>query len=260
MILHILWRKISFSVFKPTVDKQGSSAYNKRQFDFGQNGTESKAVLQDGRSLQNMIEQIKPMDIEKRSFEIITELLGERKLDPENELVIKRVIHTSADFDYADNLVFSPHAVQKGIEALRAGCDIVTDTQMAKAGINKTILGKLGGEVHCFMSDPDVSAEAKERGITRAIVSMERAAKLSKPCVFAIGNAPTALVSLYEQIQGGTLHPALIIGVPVGFVNVVESKEMILSTKVPYIVARGRKGGSNVAAAICNALLYQIMR
>lgn len=207
-----------------------------------------------------MIEQIKPMDIEKRSFEIITELLGERKLDPENELVIKRVIHTSADFDYADNLVFSPHAVQKGIEALRGGCDIVTDTQMAKAGINKTILGKLGGEVHCFMSDPDVAAEAKERGITRAIVSMERAAKLSKPCIFAIGNAPTALISLHEQIQAGTLHPALVVGVPVGFVNVVESKELILDTEVPHIVARGRKGGSNVAAAICNALLYQIMR
>ena len=207
-----------------------------------------------------MIEQIKPMDIEKRSFEIITELLGERKLDPENELVIKRVIHTSADFDYADNLVFSEHAVQKGIEALRGGCDIVTDTQMAKAGINKTILGKLGGEVHCFMSDPDVAAEAKERGITRAIVSMERAGKLQKPCIFAIGNAPTALISLHEQIQAGTLHPALVVGVPVGFVNVVESKELILDTEVPHIVARGRKGGSNVAAAICNALLYQIMR
>ncbi len=207
-----------------------------------------------------MIEQIKPMDIEKRSFAIITELLGDRKLDPENELVIKRVIHTSADFDYADNLVFSEHAVQKGIEALRGGCDIVTDTQMAKAGINKTILGKLGGEVHCFMSDPDVAAEAKERGVTRAIVSMERAGKLQKPCIFAIGNAPTALVSLHEQIEAGNLHPALIIGVPVGFVNVVESKEMILASQVPYIVARGRKGGSNVAAAICNALLYQIMR
>lgn len=207
-----------------------------------------------------MIEQIKPMDIEKRSFAIITELLGDRKLDPENELVIKRVIHTSADFDYADNLVFSEHAVQKGIEALRGGCDIVTDTQMAKAGINKTILGKLGGEVHCFMSDPDVAAEAKGRGVTRAIVSMERAGKLQKPCIFAIGNAPTALVSLHEQIEAGKLHPALIIGVPVGFVNVVESKEMILASQVPYIVARGRKGGSNVAAAICNALLYQIMR
>lgn len=207
-----------------------------------------------------MIEQIKPMDIEKRSFEIITELLGDRKLDPENELVIKRVIHTSADFDYADNLVFSEHAVSRGIEALRGGCDIVTDTQMAKAGINKTILGKLGGEVHCFMSDPDVAAEAKARGITRAIVSMERAAKLEKPCIFAIGNAPTALVSLHELILNKKIDPALVIGVPVGFVNAVESKEMILELPVPHIVARGRKGGSNVAAAICNALLYQIMR
>ena len=207
-----------------------------------------------------MIEQIKPMDIEKRSFEMITELLGDRKLDPENELVIKRVIHTSADFDYADNLVFSEHAVSRGIEALRGGCDIVTDTQMAKAGINKTILGKLGGEVHCFMSDPDVAAEAKVRGITRAIVSMERAAKLEKPCIFAIGNAPTALVSLHELILNKKIDPALVIGVPVGFVNVVESKEMILELPVPHIVARGRKGGSNVAAAICNALLYQIMR
>ena len=207
-----------------------------------------------------MIQQIKPMDIEKRSFEIITELLGDRRLDPENELVIKRVIHTSADFDYADNLVFSPHAVSKGIEALRAGCDIVTDTQMAKAGINKTILSSLGGEVHCFMSDPDVAQEAKERGVTRAIVSMERAASLPKPCIYAIGNAPTALISLYEQIKAGKVKPALIIGVPVGFVNVVESKELILGTDLPYIVARGRKGGSNVAAAICNALLYQIRR
>ena len=207
-----------------------------------------------------MIQQIKPMEIEKRSFEIITQLLGDRKLDPENEAVIKRVIHTSADFDYADNLVFSPHAVTAGIQALKGGCDIVTDTQMAKAGINKTILEKLGGQVHCFMSDPDVSAEAKERGITRAIVSMERAAKLEKPCIFAIGNAPTALICLHKLIQSGTATPALIIGVPVGFVNVVESKELILTDPVPHIVARGRKGGSNVAAAICNALLYQITR
>ena len=207
-----------------------------------------------------MIENIKPMDIEKRSFEIISELLGDIRLDPENELVVKRVIHTTADFEYVQNLAFSEHAVQHGIEALKSGCDIVTDTQMAKAGINKTILGKLGGQVHCFMSDPDVAAEAKERGITRAIVSMERAAKLEKPCIFAIGNAPTALISLYEQMQAGKLHPALIIGVPVGFVNVVESKELILQSGVPHIVARGRKGGSNVAAAICNAMLYQIMR
>jgi len=207
-----------------------------------------------------MIEQIKPMDIEKRSFEIITEILGDTKLNPENELVIKRVIHTTADFEYVQNLVFSDQAVQKGIEALKNGCDIVTDTQMAKSGINKTILGKLGGQVHCFMSDVDVAAEAKERGITRAIVSMERAAKLERPCIFAIGNAPTALISLHEQITAGMLNPALIIGVPVGFVNVVESKELIIESGVPHIVARGRKGGSNVAAAICNAMLYQILR
>ena len=207
-----------------------------------------------------MLEYIKPMDIEKRSFEIITELLGDTPMEPENELVIKRVIHTSADFDYAQNLVFSPGAVKLGIQALRSGCDIVTDTQMAKAGINKSLLGKLGGTVHCFMSDEDVAEEAKRRGITRAAVSMERAAKLEKRCIFAIGNAPTALIALKELMEQGKLNPALIIGVPVGFVNVVESKELILGTQVPHIVARGRKGGSNVAAAICNALLYQIGR
>ena len=207
-----------------------------------------------------MIEHIQPMDIEQRSFEIITELLGQRRLDPENELVIKRVIHTTADFEYADSLAFSEHAVQKGLEALRAGCDIVTDTQMAKAGINKTALARLGGQVHCFISDPDVAREAKDRGITRAAVSMERAAQLEKPCIFAIGNAPTALLTLRALLDEGRVSPALIVGVPVGFVNVVESKEQILTAGAPYIVARGRKGGSNVAAAICNALLYQITR
>ena len=208
-----------------------------------------------------MMENIKPMDIEKRSFAIITELLGDTKLEEENELVIKRVIHTTADFDYVQNLVFSPHAVTKGLDALRAGCHIVTDTQMAKAGINKTILGRLGGEVHCFMSDADGAAEAKERGVTRAIVSMEKAAQLPGKCIFAIGNAPTALIALHGLIEEGKLDPALIIGVPVGFVNVVESKELIIEGgRAPYIVARGRKGGSNVAAAICNALLYQLRR
>lgn len=207
-----------------------------------------------------MIEHIQPMDIEQRSFEIITELLGQRRLDPENELVIKRVIHTTADFEYTDSLAFSEHAVQKGLDALRAGCDIVTDTQMAKAGINKTALTRLGGQVHCFISDPDVAREAKDLGITRATVSMERAAGLEKPCIFAIGNAPTALLTLRTLLDEGRVSPALIIGVPVGFVNVVESKEQILTAGAPYIVARGRKGGSNVAAAICNALLYQITR
>lgn len=207
-----------------------------------------------------MFEIVKPMEIEARSFEIITELLGENQPDPETAPVVKRVIHTTADFEYRENLVFSEHAVRQGIEALRQGCHIVTDTHMAMAGINKTVLGCLGGEVHCFMSDPDVAEEAKRRGITRAAVSMERAAALGKPCIFAIGNAPTALIALKELMDAGKVRPALIIGVPVGFVNVVESKEQILGCDVPYIVARGRKGGSNVAAAICNAMLYQIAR
>ena len=207
-----------------------------------------------------MPEIMKPMDIERRSFEIITELLDGRTLEPENEMVVKRVIHTTADFEYADNLCFSPGAVERGVAALRSGCDIVTDTQMARAGINKTVLSRLGGQVRCFMSDPDVAEEAKARGVTRAAVSMERAAALEKPCVFAVGNAPTALLTLCQLMAAGRLSPALVIGVPVGFVNVVESKERIMEAGAPYIVARGRKGGSNVAAAICNAMLYQIKR
>lgn len=207
-----------------------------------------------------MLETMAPMDIEARSFAIIDQLLGEKQLDPAQAPIIKRAIHTTADFDYADILCFSPQAVQKGLEGLRAGCDIVTDTQMTKAGINKTVLARLGGQVHCFMSDQDVAQEAKARGITRAAVSMERAARLEKPCLFAIGNAPTALLRLHELAAEGRLSPILVVGVPVGFVNVVESKERILSSPLPHIVARGRKGGSNVAAAICNALLYQIAR
>ena len=203
---------------------------------------------------------VKPADIEARSFEIISAELAEagKVLDPENELVVKRVIHTSADFEYADTLMFSEHATALGIEALKGGCSIVTDTKMAASGINKRVLGKFGGEVHNFISDPDVAAEAKERGLTRSAVCMERAAALGKPLIYAVGNAPTALVRLYEMLQAGEMAcpPALIIGVPVGFVNVVESKELICELDVPHIVARGRKGGSNVAAAICNALLY----
>lgn len=209
-----------------------------------------------------MFEIVRPMEIEKRSFEIISGILKNEgvALDPENELVIKRVIHTTADFEYVKNLVFSEHAVSIGIEALKNGCDIVTDTQMAKSGISKTTLAKLGGEVHCFMSDEDVAQEARARGITRAAVSMEKAAGLEKPLIFAVGNAPTALIALDELIKAGRLAPKLIIGVPVGFVNVVESKELIIASSVPHIVARGRKGGSNVAAAIVNAMLYQITR
>lgn len=204
------------------------------------------------------LENIKPMDIEKRSFEIITEELGDVELTPGTELVVKRCIHTSADFDYARNLCFSEHAVEKAIEAIKNGACIVTDTQMAKAGINKRALARYGGEVYCFMSDEDVAEIAKKNKTTRATASMDKAASLDKKLIFAIGNAPTALVRLYELIQEGKIDPQLIIGVPVGFVNVVQSKELIMETKTPYIVARGRKGGSNIAACICNALLYMI--
>ena len=204
------------------------------------------------------LENIRPQDIEKRSFEIITRELGARTFPQDQELIIKRCIHTSADFEYADSLCFSENAVAKAMEAIREGACIVTDTQMARAGINKNVLARFGGEVYNFMSDEDVAKEAKERGCTRAAVCMEKAAKLDKKLIFAIGNAPTALIRLYEMIQDGQISPALIIGVPVGFVNVVQSKELIMETQIPYIVARGRKGGSNIAACICNALLYMM--
>lgn len=204
------------------------------------------------------LENVKPMDIEKRSFEIITEELGDKKLLPGTELIVKRCIHTSADFDYADNLCFSPDAVEKALKAIQEGACIVTDTQMAKSGINKRALARYGGEVFCFMSDEDVAEAARKNGTTRAVASMDKAAAVDRKMIFAIGNAPTALVRLYELIGNGTLDPELIIGVPVGFVNVVQSKELIMGAGVPYIVARGRKGGSNIAACIVNALLYMI--
>lgn len=203
---------------------------------------------------------MKPADIEKRSFAIITEELGGRTFPDGVAEVVKRVIHTSADFDYADNLCFSPDAVEQAKAALEAGATIVTDTNMALAGISKPTLAKLGGKAVCLMADEAVVREAKERGVTRATVSMEHAAKLDGPLIFAIGNAPTALIRLHELIEEGAVSPALVIGVPVGFVNVVESKELFLGGDTPYIIARGRKGGSNVAAAIVNALLYQIIK
>lgn len=204
------------------------------------------------------LENVKPMDIEKRSFEMITEELGDIPLIPGTELIVKRCIHTSADFDYAKNLCFSEHAVEKALAAIKEGACIVTDTRMAQSGINKRVLSRYGGEVYCFISDEDVAAAAKEKGATRASASMDKAAALGRKLIFAIGNAPTALVRLYELIEEGRLDPELIIGVPVGFVNVVQSKELIMETDVPYIVARGRKGGSNIAACICNALLYML--
>lgn len=208
------------------------------------------------------VEFVLPGDIEGRSFAIITKELAERGIviPEEQEPVTKRVIHTSADFGYADTLTFSENAVAVAKSLIRNGADIVTDTNMALSGINKKVLETYGGMAHCFMADEEVAKEAKERRVTRAVISMEHAAKLDKPVIFAVGNAPTALIRLYELISDGIYRPAFIIGVPVGFVNVEVAKEMILHTDVPCIVNRGRKGGSNVAAAICNALLYEVRR
>ncbi|MGN0600090.1 MAG: precorrin-8X methylmutase [Oscillospiraceae bacterium] len=202
------------------------------------------------------LEYVLPEDIEKRSFEIIESELAGRLIPEDIKPVVMRVIHTTADFDYLDNLCFSENVIQIAEDTLKKGAVIVTDTNMAKAGVNKAALKRLGCEVMCFMSDEDVAEEAKACGTTRAVASVNKAAKLDRSVIYAVGNAPTALIQLNELILSGRFTPALVIGVPVGFVNVVQSKELIMSSGVPYIVARGRKGGSNVAAAICNALLY----
>lgn len=207
-----------------------------------------------------MIEHLLPEQIEQRSFEIIDGELKKRGivLPKEQEMITKRVIHTTADFEYTDTLTFSEGAVGIARELLKKGANIVTDTNMALSGINKRSLAGLGGEVHCYMADETVAKLARERGTTRAAVSMEMAAKIQKPVIFAVGNAPTALIQIYEMMQGSDWRPAFVIGVPVGFVNVEAAKELILQTDVPFIINRGRKGGSNVAAAICNALIYEL--
>jgi len=203
-------------------------------------------------------EKVSPEEIERRSFEIITEELNGIEIEEQYAPIIKRVIHTTADFEYTKNLIFSDQVLEKALEAIKNGACIVTDTQMVKSGINKKVLKKFGGEVFNFISDEDVAMAAKEQKTTRASVSMEKAAQLNRPLIFAIGNAPTALIKLHELYQKNSIRPELVIGVPVGFVNVVQSKELIADSDMPYIIARGRKGGSNVAAAICNALLYML--
>ena len=212
------------------------------------------------------IEYSRPADIEKRSMELISREM--KTVPPKYHApVIRRVIHTTADFEYEQTLVFSGNAVTSALTALRAArssaesdilssVTIVTDTNMALSGINKGALSRLNCRAVCYMADPAVAEDAERRGVTRAAVSMEKAAELKGPLIFAIGNAPTALLRLKELIDADAVRPELVVGVPVGFVNVVESKELIMESDVPYIVARGRKGGSTVAAAICNALLY----
>lgn len=208
------------------------------------------------------VQFVKPDEIEKRSMEIIVSELNGRTWPEPEFAIVRRCIHTSADFDYADNLVFSPGSAEKLCELLENGAYIVTDTKMAAAGINKSKLSEFGGEVHCYISDEDVIKEAKDRGCTRATISMEKGMKLAetKSVIFAVGNAPTALIRLKEALDEGFKGIAFIIGAPVGFVNVVESKELIMESDVPFIVPKGRKGGSNIAATICNAALYSIKK
>ena len=204
-------------------------------------------------------EKMTPREIEARSMAIIARELGDRVFPPEELPVVKRVIHTTADFDYADNLRFSPGAVEAGLAALKEGCTLVTDTRMAWSGVNKRALEGLGGRAACFIDDPQVAAQAAQREETRSAVAAERAAQLPGALILAVGNAPTALERICDLIDRGELRPRLVIGVPVGFVHVEESKRRLTRTDVPYIAAMGRKGGSNVAAAICNALIYMAL-
>lgn len=208
------------------------------------------------------VQYVLPEEIEKRSMEIIAKKLRQREvhLPPDREAVLKRVIHTTADFDYIDNLVFSDYVMEKARKLVKSGANIVTDTMMAQAGVNKKAASMLGVKIHCFMDRPEIAVDAKNRKVTRSAICMEYGARLAGETIFVVGNAPTALLSLYDLMQQNKAKPALIIGVPVGFVNVVEAKELIMSTKVPYIIAKGRKGGSNVAAAICNAILYDAIQ
>ena len=209
-----------------------------------------------------MIEHIQPKDIEKKSFEIIGEELASMgiTLDPLQDPVIRRAIHTTADFEYAKTMLFSDGAVRIARDLISGGADIVTDTNMALTGINKKKLARYGGQVKCYMAEEEIAVEARKRGVTRASISMEHAAAdiaiSGRKTIFAIGNAPTALITLRNMYYEKRFTPDFIIGVPVGFVNVVEAKELITETDIPYIINRGRKGGSNVAAAIVNALLY----
>jgi precorrin-8X/cobalt-precorrin-8 methylmutase len=208
---------------------------------------------------------LSPEAIERRSFEIIAEELKRRRSaktpapaprGPLEELILTRVIHTTADFDYDDNLVFTNDAAATGRDLLHSGAWVVTDTRMAMAGINKNALAKYGGAVHCFISDDDVAEAARAEGVTRARAAVDKAASLSRPLVFVIGNAPTALLRINDLVLSGKLAAKLIIAVPVGFVNVESAKELFLDSPIPCIIARGRKGGSAVGAAIINAMFY----
>ncbi|MCK8825530.1 precorrin-8X methylmutase [Fuchsiella alkaliacetigena] len=198
----------------------------------------------------------KPQDIENKSMKIIKAEVGDFDCSSEEEKIIKRVIHATADFDFKDLVIIADDAVEAGLKALRSGANIVTDVNMLRAGINERKLGALGGEIECFISDDQVAKDAKEEGITRSMMAMRKAVQNPQNKIFAIGNAPTALFELMELMEAGKAEPELIIGTPVGFVGAKESKAELEKMDIPFITVRGRKGGSSVAASITNALLY----
>ena len=199
-----------------------------------------------------------PHKIEEKSFEIITEELGAKTFPEDIGKIIKRIIHTTADFQYADITEISPGAIDAAKAAIKAGAHIITDTKMSMAGINKSKLEEFGCRVDCLISHEDVIETAKQRGITRAMAAMEKAVSDKNNKIFVIGNAPTALFQLKEYIEKGLVRPEMVIGVPVGFVGAAESKEAFSKLDIPYIITKGRKGGSTVAAAIVNAILYML--
>ncbi|OXM85120.1 precorrin-8X methylmutase [Paenibacillus rigui] len=197
---------------------------------------------------------VQPQEIEEESFRMITEELGEHPFTEEQYPVVQRVIHASADFELGRSLVFHPDAIRSGIEAIRAGKKIVADVQMVQVGISKPRLAKFGGDVHVYISDPDVMEEAKRLNTTRAIISIRKAIREADGGIYAIGNAPTALLELIRLVKAGEAKPGLVIGVPVGFVSAAESKEELAKLDIPFITNIGRKGGSPVAVAAVNAI------
>jgi len=205
-----------------------------------------------------------PLQIERASFEIIREIIARERpdyrfVDLWQQNIILRAIHTSADFDWLDILHFSADAPRRIADALRQGCTLYTDTTMALSGINKTDLARLGCEIRCFIGDPEVAAQARAAGMTRSMAAVDRAIQTPGKSLFVFGNAPTALFRLLEHCAAGQgTRPEAVIGVPVGFVGASESKQALAQSSLPCIAALGRKGGSNIAAAIVNAILYQL--
>jgi precorrin-8X/cobalt-precorrin-8 methylmutase len=203
---------------------------------------------------------VQPQEIEEKSFEMITEELGEHSYTPEQYPVVQRVIHASADFELGRSLVFHPRAIEAGIAAIRAGKLVVADVQMVQVGISKPRIVEFGGDVKVYISDKDVMEEAKRLNTTRAIISIRKAIKEADGAIYAIGNAPTALLELIRLVKEGIAKPGLIVGVPVGFVSAAESKDELAKLDIPFITNIGRKGGSPVAVAAVNALSIMAAR